>query len=364
MKLPILLASFALLLGCAGLAAGATPLKTQNVILIAIDGVRWHEVFKGADAQFLVEKSKVVRDVPRTRDLSWRETPEARRSALMPFLWSTIATKGQIFGDRSRNCLANVENRGHASEEGYSELLRGFDDPTRYGPHADNPVNVLEFLNQREPFKNHVAVFVVWAPLLEIAEVKRGNLYGFGGWQPIPPPLSEKDRIINELTPQLPRIWPEANFDFVIMHAAMRHLQQAHPRAMFIALNEADEWAHLKRYDLYLEAIQKSDRFIQQLWEKLQSMPQYAGKTSLVIVTDHGRGDSEIEWINHRSAAAGTGDVWYAVLGPDTPALGVRENLRVTSSQIAATVAALLGLDFRAGDERRRPALPDVVSAN
>jgi hypothetical protein len=49
-----------------------------------------------------------------------------------------------------------------------------------------------------------------------------------------------------------------------------------------------------------------------------------------------------------------------AVMGPDTPALGVREGVTVTQSQLAATVAALLGEDFRAAAPASAPPLPDA----
>lgn len=335
--------------------------STENVILIAIDGVRWHEVFKGADPGLIDDKAGLVRDKAHTRELFWRPTPAERRVALMPFLWTQVASQGQVFGDRGQRSLANLENSGCASVESYCELLRGFDDPTRYQASPDNPVNVLEWLNRKQAFRGRVAVHVVWAPLLQIAEVQRGDLRGYGGWQRLAEPLSEADRAINAAMDGLPRIWPEANYDFVIMHAAMRELRHNKPRVMFIALNEADEWAHLKRYDLYLQAIHKSDRFIRQLWEAAQSMPEYAGKTTFMIVTDHGRGDSDTEWTSHGNKYAGSGHVWYALIGPDTPPAGIRSDVNVTSGQVAATVARLLGEDFAAGDARRRPALPGVI---
>jgi hypothetical protein len=40
------------------------------------------------------------------------------------------------------------------------------------------------------------------------------------------------------------------------------------------------------------------------------------------------------------------------VLGPDTPALGVRENIETTQSQVAATIAQLLGEDFVAASPK------------
>jgi hypothetical protein len=46
----------ALLLVLLGLAAGLVPVwaaKTQNVVLIVSDGLRWQEIFQGADATLL-----------------------------------------------------------------------------------------------------------------------------------------------------------------------------------------------------------------------------------------------------------------------------------------------------------------------
>ena len=47
----------------------ATSVKTENVIFIAIDGVRWHEVYKGCDEAFISEKSPFVKDRAYTRQL-------------------------------------------------------------------------------------------------------------------------------------------------------------------------------------------------------------------------------------------------------------------------------------------------------
>ena len=45
-------------------------------------------------------------------------------------------------------------------------------------------------------------------------------------------------------------------------------------------------------------------------------------------------------------------------MGPNVPNLGVRANLDVTQSQIAATIAALLGEDFVKAEPKAAPALP------
>jgi hypothetical protein len=51
-----------------------------------------------------------------------------------------------------------------------------------------------------------------------------------------------------------------------------------------------------------------------------------------------------------------------AVMGPKTPARGVRQGVNATQSQLAATVAALLGLgdEFRKARPEAAPPLPDL----
>jgi len=48
-------------------------------------------------------------------------------------------------------------------------------------------------------------------------------------------------------------------------------------------------------------------------------------------------------------------------MGPDTPKLGVRSDLSVTQAQIAPTIAALLGEDFAATNDRIAKPLPGAV---
>ncbi|HET9152253.1 MAG TPA: hypothetical protein VFN83_11120, partial [Gemmatimonadales bacterium] len=61
-----------------------------------------------------------------------------------------------------------------------------------------------------------------------------------------------------------------------------------------------------------------------------------------------GRGGDPDGWKDHGSDVPGAGSIWLAVMGPDTPALGERQNVpEIRQAQVAATVAALLGKDFR-----------------
>jgi hypothetical protein len=56
-------------------------------------------------------------------------------------------------------------------------------------------------------------------------------------------------------------------------------------------------------------------------------------------------------------------NIWMGVFGPDTQPLGEREHaLAATQSQIAATLAALLGKDYRGSVPQAAKPLPDVVA--
>ena len=95
----------------------------------------------------------------------------------------------------------------------------------------------------------------------------------------------------------------------------------------------------------------------------VQEMPEYKDKTALVLTTDHGRGLTRVDWTDHGKKVIGAEFIWIAVLGPDTPGRGVRENVETTQSQVAATIAALLGEDFNAACPQAAPPLPDVCPA-
>ena len=87
-----------------------------------------------------------------------------------------------------------------------------------------------------------------------------------------------------------------------------------------------------------------STRRLRRLWDAVQSSPHYRDKTSLVVTTDHGRGDAPEGWKHHGATTKGSEMIWVAAIGPDTPTTGAPiDPGPITQSQVAATVAALLG---------------------
>ena len=102
----------------------ATPtLQTRHVLLVMADGLRWQEVFTGAEEQLISKEHGGVTKTNELRKEFWRATPEARREALMPFFWSTLVKEGQLYGNQQKGSIAHVTNGKNVSYPGYSEKI-------------------------------------------------------------------------------------------------------------------------------------------------------------------------------------------------------------------------------------------------
>jgi hypothetical protein len=344
-----------LIAGCAGGERRVSVPERHNVILITIDGTRWQEVFGGADAKMLESKAD-TRQPEATRAEYWRETLEERRLALMPFFWGTVAKEGQLLGNVDVGSQVLVTNPYKISYPGYHELLNGFASETiNSNKKIANPnPTVLEWLHGRPAFRGSVAAYCSWDVFPSILNRER---CGFpidtieGG--------DAKSPLLRRLAADIQSPWQGSVYDAFVFHAGMEYLREKKPRVLYFAFGDTDEWAHQGNYDNYLDAIKRTDGWLKELWDTLQSIPEYRGKTSLIVTSDHGRGDLPGEWRNHNSKTHGAAYIWVAAIGPRIPAGVVwSEHEPFMQSQIAATVAALVGEDYRAAVPKAAPALP------
>ncbi|GAC1676236.1 MAG: hypothetical protein NVS9B2_26700 [Steroidobacteraceae bacterium] len=333
-------------------AAPALAGKTRNVVLIVSDGLRWQEVFTGADPALLNEKaggSWLAEAELRKR--YWREDPDARRAALFPFLWGTVAKQGQIFGNQLRGSVAHVTNGKAFSYPGYNEMSTGYAnesiDSNRFGPNPNS--TVFEWLNEFGEFHGKVAIFGTWKVYDDIFNKSRSGLVMQTGWD-LPHQVNEtaREALLRELYLTTTRFDEEDVGNSFLQISLLDYVRSAHPRVLFVGYGETDNWAHQGRYDLVLDSAHRTDHFVEQLWNTMQAMPQYRGSTTFIITTDHGRGSGLAEWKEHGVKEKGSENVWIAIMGPDTAPLGERSGLAaVTQAQIAATVAAFVGKDYR-----------------
>ena len=336
----------------AGGADGAATPKTRNVVLIVSDGLRWQEVFTGADAQLLNEKNGGIWD--KEQDLRrefWRADPNERRKALLPFLWSTVVARGQIFGNQNKGSIARVTNGMAFSYPGYNEMLSGRPDPqinsNEFGPNPNS--TVFEWLNGLQDLRGQVSVYATWETFKDIFNVARSKLPLHVGWDPpYHGQLTPRQELLTQLYQSTSRLDNEDVYDAFMQIPLLDSFREQQPRVLFVGYGETDDWAHAGRYDLVLHSAHSFDHYVEQLWNTLQALPAYRDQTTFIITTDHGRGSGLTEWKEHGVEEKGSENIWLAVIGPDTKPLGERSHTaEIHQAQIAATVAALLGKDYR-----------------
>jgi hypothetical protein len=223
----------------------------------------------------------------------------------------------------------------------------------------------LEWLANKDRFKNKIAAFGAWDAFPFILNVQRSGLLVNAGYDPLTAvPLTPRLDLLNRLKAELPQVWDEEPFDAVTFHTALEYLQARKPRVLYLSLGETDDWAHAGNYAEYLNAAHRADADLKVLWDWIQSDPDYRGKTTLIFSPDHGRGEGPSKWKKHGEKVPDSKYIWMAFAGPDTPALGERSNIPpVTQNRIAATLAALLGEDYTAAVEKAGKPISDVLPA-
>ncbi len=331
----------------------------ENLVLVTLDGVRWQEVFAGVDPDLLADE-RYSHEPEALKKRYWHEQRSERRKLLFPFLWSVIASEGILIGDRTQESYMEVSNGWWFSYPGYNEILTGKADD-RINSNAkiwNKNVTFLEVLNLERRYKNRVLAFGSWDVYPYIINTERSGLPVNAGFDIARNATSREARWLNELSSEAPRLWANVRVDFLTHGYAMQALKKQHPRAIYIAYGETDDFAHDRSYDRYLDAAHRNDQMLSKLWSWLQKDRFYRNRTTLIISTDHGRGNTPDGWPHHASPAAtakrgvsdapdgvpGSDQIWLAAVGPHIQPQGLVKG-HWKQSQIAATALASLQLD-------------------
>lgn len=135
--------------------------------------------------------------------------------------------------------------------------------------------------------------------------------------------------------------------DELSVYVARKLMEQAAPSLLWITLHDIDV-AHSGTYSLYIDGIQRTDRLCLEIWQAIQSNPEYRGNTTMFILPDFGR-DSDMNsggngFQHHRTGDALSRTTWMMALGN-----GVREGAfiqrPVESLDLVPTVSRVLGFD-------------------
>lgn len=326
-------------------------LKTENLIFITLDGLRWQEVFSGADSLLVVD-TKYAQDPEKLTEIFWDLNPKVRRETLMPFFWEVIAKEGQLHGNRKLGSKVNDKNRMVFSKPCYNEIFAGYPDDERINSNSkeNNPnPNFLEFLQKQKGFENRIAAFASWDVFPAILNRDRNGLKLNAGFEKAQgEDLTEIETFLNRAQDEIRGPWGGVRLDFFTHHYAMEELKTRKPKVLYIGYGETDDYSHDDRYDQYLLSARQTDAYIREIWDFVQNDPQYQNKTTMIIMTDHGRGVyPKVNWKSHSVNTPNSDEIWIAAIGPDTPALGeVRQEGQSFAMQVARTMVELLGFEY------------------
>lgn len=333
----------------------------QKLVIITTDGYRWQELFKGMDSGIANIRKFNQGDSVDIYAKFWDKTEEGRRQKLMPFLWGTFAKEGQLFGNRLYGNKVDNANPYWFSYPGYSEILTGYVDTLiNSNDYPANPhSNILEFFNKLPNYKGKVAAFGAWNAFDRILNENRAGI-------PVINAFDDNSKALSDPTMQLLNEMNQTSFkpfemgecqDVFTHYQAFHYLKTKRPKVLYISYGETDEFAHAGHYKYYLEAAHQFDAWVKQIWNWLQSDTAYANKTTLLLTTDHGRGDkTKAQWTSHGQSIKDAHEIWFGIIGPRVKGIGeVKTESQFYQKQLAATIAQLAGFSFTAEHEVASP---------
>jgi hypothetical protein len=351
----------------------------QNVVLVTLDGVRWQEVFNGADKN-LINNTDFVKEPEQLNTQFWAKTVNERQQLLMPFLTQVVAKQGVIIGDRANGSTMSVSNPWYFSYPGYNEILTGeVDENINSNDKVLNPnKTILERLDTLPEFKSSTALFGSWDVFPYIVNNKRSDVYVNAGFMPVAEDLFADAPLLNALQKEIPSPWHNVRLDSFTYRFAKAYMLAKTPKLLVISLGETDDFAHDGHYDQYLRSARQSDAFIKDLWATIQTTAGYKNNTTLIITTDHGRGSNADDWQHHSSKRAlaksaqgkkafpegiiGSEYIWLAAIGPAIKGSGlIKTKNEFKQAQVAATVLKALGQNPHTINPAMAPAINEIL---
>lgn len=315
-----------------GLCASALGLAGQpNVILVTLDGVRAHEFFVGIDPK-LAEGSS--------------ESLGGSNGQIFSFLWNDFAHQGIIYGDRRKGDSMRVSNSAVVSLPAYQNIMAGYPQNCLTNGCGRIKAQTLaeRLVSELRLRPTDVATISSWDKISLAVESKKGAT--FTNCALVPLEDGEDDPVhaqINEEQAQDAPPWVGARYDRYTFAHALRYLERHEPRFMFISLNDADEWGHKGDYPNYVATLRQYDEWMRDLFQKLDSMGEYGSDTTVLITTDHGRGEGS-QWKHHHAFVGEAKNIWLYGRSPATRSHHIASKKAQTHSDIRPTIEALFGL--------------------
>jgi len=314
------------------------PLAHEPItVVVAIDGVRWQEVFQGVD-----------RAQARNLGLHFETARE-----LLPNLYRLIHDHGCALGAPDTGSLVSASGPNFLSLPGYTEMFTGsapVDCPDNECGRVSVPT-VADEVAELERSPAEVAVITSWPKIALAASHAPEHLLISAG--------RTETRNAHALE-QHPEVWRAYRDGAVAKPApgwggfrpdrhtaalALGYLRQAEPRFMFVGLGETDEYAHHNDYRNYLAALRHADRVIGQIYDTLERAERGGAATLLLVTSDHGRAG----FVHHGKAYPESARTWLIAAGSAVRARGmIRSPETRRLADLAPTIRVLWGFPTQA----------------
>ncbi|MEP7051839.1 MAG: alkaline phosphatase family protein [Pseudomonadota bacterium] len=266
----------------------ATPdrdLAPLVIVIVTLDGVRWHEVFEGVDPKLAKERGVA-------------EGERVSATELMPNLHAIIATHGAALGAPGHGAAISASGPNFVSLPGYAELLSGRRNTSCHDnqcPGSDSATIVDEFSAGSKLERPDAAVITSWADIARVvSRDTQSAIISTGRHGGATRAWFVRDAEERQLLVRAEAANPApGNGDFrpdALTAALALHHLRAHPtRFTFIGFGEPDEFGHQGNYAGYLMALREADARLGQIDAELQRLAARGTRTALFITADHGR---------------------------------------------------------------------------
>jgi phosphopentomutase/2,3-bisphosphoglycerate-independent phosphoglycerate mutase family metalloenzyme len=315
---------------------GVAERTESAVVLVVLDGVRWQEVFGGAD-----------RVLARQRGLNLGAWASPR--ALMPNLQRLLDTEAVAIGAPGHGAEMATGGAQRISLPSYREIFTGKADTACQSNDCSEPLgqtfadDVYEVSGPRD-----VAVVASWPNIARAASAEPARFVFTTGRKLVGRgEVLRADEVIASLLDagaHASAFPGEGDYrpDALTERIALRYLATARPRFLFVGLGDTDEYGHRNDYRGYLGALHEADDFLGELAVTLDAMGERGRHTTVLVTTDHGRA---YNFRDHGMWHPESGRVWLVASGADVRGRGlVAASRRHTLSDVAPTVRALLGI--------------------
>ncbi|MCH2107807.1 MAG: alkaline phosphatase family protein [Polyangiaceae bacterium] len=252
---------------------GHEPVEEALIVLVAVDGVRWQDVFYE----------------PRNAPLN----PGIPRRQLIPQLMA-MESNGIVLGaPGTQGFFASGPN--FVSLPGYMEMLSGTSDLacTENDCQRMQRLTLLDGFQRKDPSDpTLVGAFSSWAQIEVAASSVKSGVVSTGRW----------GGFGHSALQGLPGCcralakgkadgggWGDFRYDEITAELALSFLREVGPKFLFLSLGETDEYGHAGSYSEYLQSLTRADDHIGKLRHELAKFRRAGRSTLLLVTTDHGR---------------------------------------------------------------------------